>query len=204
MGEQKPFAPDGRPLVGRTVRLDLAVPSDGEGLFAALDRDEVWEMGYSGAKPRRRSADDWREWIDGAKAENRNMYVVRRLDSGEIIGTTSLGDIDVANEKAHIGWTAYSPSVWSSAVNPECKLLLLTHAFEDCGLGRVKLRTDLINTRSQAAIAKLGATREGVARRHIKRSDGTWRSSVLYSVIIDEWPEVKAGLEQRLTAPDAK
>jgi RimJ/RimL family protein N-acetyltransferase len=204
MGAQKPFAPDGRPLVGRTVRLDLAVPSDGEGLLTALDHDEVWAMGYSGAKPRRRSADDWREWIDAASAEDRNMYVVRSLSSGETIGTTSLGDIDVTNEKAHIGWTAYSPWVWSSAVNPECKLLLLTHAFEDCGLGRVKLRTDLINTRSQAAIAKLGATREGIARRHIKRSDGTWRSSVVFSVIIDEWPEVKAGLEQRVASYEAK
>jgi RimJ/RimL family protein N-acetyltransferase len=194
----KPFAPDGRSLVGRTVRLDRAVPSDGEGLFAALDHDEVWAMGYSGAKPRRRSADDWREWIAAAPAENRIMYVVRRIGpeqpDGAIVGTTSLGDIDVTNEKAHIGWTAYSPSVWSSSVNPQCKLLLLTHSFEDCGLGRVKLRTDLINTRSQAAIAKLGATREGVIRRHIKRSDGTWRSSVVYSVIIDEWPAVKAGL----------
>jgi RimJ/RimL family protein N-acetyltransferase len=88
--------------------------------------------------------------------------------------------------------------VWGTRVNPECKLLVLWHAFEHCGFGRVKLRTDSINTRSQAAIAKLGATREGIARRHLKRADGTWRDSVIYSVIIDDWPQVKAGLEQRL------
>jgi N-acetyltransferase len=202
-------APDGRALVGHNVRLDRAQVGDAEALFAALDDDAVWAMGYSGAKPRARSAADWQRWIEGAGDEGRLMYVVRLInrgdaDEGRIVGTTSLGDIDVTNEKAHIGWTAYSPQVWSTSVNPECKLLLLRHAFEDCGLGRVKLRTDLINTRSQAAIAKLGATREGVTRRHIKRFDGSWRSSVIYSVIIDEWPQVRAGLESRVADSVAK
>jgi RimJ/RimL family protein N-acetyltransferase len=197
--------PDGRALVGRTVRLDPAQDADGEGLFKALDDDRVWEMGYSAGKARPRSAGAWRQWIESALVEDRIMYVVRQIEAdnprdGRIVGTTSLGDIDLHNEKAHIGWTAYSPEVWSTSVNPECKLLLLWHAFEHCGLGRVKLRTDLINPRSQAAIAKLGATREGVARRHIKRGDGSWRDSVIYSVIIDDWPRVKAGLEQRLAA----
>jgi N-acetyltransferase len=202
-------APDGRSLVGRGVRLDLAQDADADDLFAALDRDEVWAMGYSANKARPRSGSEWRPWIEAARQEGRMMYVVRRVDpggagDGRIVGTTSLGDIDVVNEKAHIGWTAYSPDLWATSVNPECKLLLLRHAFEDCGLGRVKLRTDLINTRSQAAIAKLGATREGVARRHIRRSDGTWRSSVIYSVIIDDWPAVKSGLEHRLADLAAK
>jgi RimJ/RimL family protein N-acetyltransferase len=195
-------APDGRSLVGRTVRLDLAQDADTDELFAVLDDDRVYEMGYSGNKPRPRSAADWQTWIDAARAAGRMMYIVRALDgagsAGTIIGTSSLGDIDMANAKAHIGWTAYSPSAWGTSVNPECKLLLLTHCFKDCGLGRVKLRTDLINTRSQAAIAKLGATREGVARRHIRRADGTWRSSVIYSVIVEDWADVKAGLERRL------
>jgi RimJ/RimL family protein N-acetyltransferase len=131
------------------------------------------------------------------------MYVVRLIEpdrprDGRVVGTTSLGDVDLDNEKVHLGWTAYAPDVWGTPVNPECKLLVLWHAFEHCGFGRVKLRTDVINTRSQAAIAKLGATREGVARRHLKRADGSWRDSVIYSVVIDEWPQVKAGLEHRL------
>ncbi|HMC72405.1 MAG TPA: GNAT family protein, partial [Mycobacteriales bacterium] len=88
--------------------------------------------------------------------------------------------------------------MWSTAVNPECKLLLLTHAFEDCGLGRVKIQTDLLNTRSQAAIAKLGAVREGVLRRHMRRADGTFRDTVVFSVTIDDWPSVRAGLEARV------
>ncbi|HEX3824252.1 MAG TPA: GNAT family protein [Mycobacteriales bacterium] len=200
-----PIAPDGRALIGRIVRLDQARDDDAEGLFEALDDDQVWAMAYSANRPRAASATDWLQSIQLAREDNRIMYVVRLIDpddatGGRIVGTTSLGDIDVGNEKAHIGWTAYSPSVWSTAVNPECKLLLLRHSFEDCGLGRVKLRTDLINTRSQAAIAKLGATREGIARRHIKRADGSWRSSVIYSVIIDDWPQVRAGLESRVAA----
>jgi RimJ/RimL family protein N-acetyltransferase len=133
----------------------------------------------------------------------RVMYVVRSLvggsgEPGPIVGTTSLGDLELTNESVHLGWTAYTPAVWSTSVNPECKLLLLWHAFEHCHLGRVKIQTDIRNTRSQAAIAKLGATREGVLRRHLPRADGTWRDTVVYSVIIDDWPQVKRGLESRL------
>jgi RimJ/RimL family protein N-acetyltransferase len=197
--------PDGRALVGRTIRLDPAQDADGEGLFAALDDDEVWAMGYAANRPRPKSAGAWRQAMEAALKEDRMMYVVRLIEpdqprDGRIVGTTSLGDIDLDNEKCHLGWTAYSPEVWSTAVNPECKLLILWHAFEHCGFGRVKIQTDLINVRSQAAIEKLGAKREGITRRDIKRLDGTWRDSVVYSVIIDEWPEVKAGLERRLAA----
>jgi RimJ/RimL family protein N-acetyltransferase len=196
-------APDGRSLVGRTVRLDPASDHDADGLFKALDDDRVWEMGYASTAPRPTSAGAWRQLMEKAANDERVMYIVRLVDvesprDGRIVGTTSLGDIDVHNEKVHLGWTAYSPDVWSTSVNPECKLLLLWHCFEHCGLGRVKIQTDLINVRSQSAIAKLGATREGVVRRDVKRADGTWRDSVVFSVIIDDWPRVKAGLESRL------
>jgi RimJ/RimL family protein N-acetyltransferase len=196
-------APDGRSLTGRTVRLDAAIDHDAEALFRALDDDRVWEMGYGGAKPRPSSADGWRRAMELATKDDRVMYIVRLIDAtdsrdGRIVGTTSIGDIEVDNEKAHIGWTAYAPDVWGTTVNPECKLLLLGHCFEECGLGRVKIQTDIRNVRSQAAIAKLGATREGVTRRDIRRQDGTWRDSVVFSVIIDDWPQVKAGLEARL------
>ncbi len=74
----------------------------------------------------------------------------------------------------------------------------MAHCFEDCGYGRIKIQTDVLNIRSQAAIEKLGAQREGVMRRHLKREDGTFRDTVVYSVIIDEWPAVKSRLEARL------
>ena len=190
--------PGGLPLVGRVVRLDPSTEADADGLFAALDHDEVWAAGYSGgpaARPPEPTV--WADRVVDAARDSRVMYTVRLLD-GRIVGTTSLGDVDLHNERVHLGWTAYSPDVWSTAVNPECKLLLMTHAFEDCGFGRVKIQTDLINLRSQAAIAKLGAVREGVLRRHTKRADGSWRDTVVFSVTIDDWPTVRAGLEKRV------
>jgi RimJ/RimL family protein N-acetyltransferase len=197
-------APDGRSLVGRTVRLDPASSDDAAALFHALDDDRVWEMGYAASSPRPRSPEAWRQKMEEALKDERTMYVVRLIDrvhprDGRVVGTSSLGDVDVPNEKLHLGWTAYSPDVWSTSVNPECKLLLLWHAFEHCGFGRVKIQTDSINVRSQAAIEKLGATKEGIVRCDMKRADGTWRDSVVYSVIIDDWPRVKAGLEARLS-----
>jgi RimJ/RimL family protein N-acetyltransferase len=209
-------APDGRPLVGSVVRLDALVPDDAPGLFAALDDERVWVTGYGGG-PAARPADPeaMRSWLapsvaareGGVQARGtsyRVAYTVRlvadsRLGAaGTVVGTSSLGDVDLVDERAHLGWTAYGPRWWGTAVNPECKLLLLGHAFDDCGLGRVKIQTDLVNERSQAAIAKLGATREGVLRRHKKRGDGTFRDTVVFSVLRDEWPSVRDGLFHRL------
>jgi RimJ/RimL family protein N-acetyltransferase len=191
--------PDGRALVGAFVRLDVAAEADADDLLAALDHDEVWAAGYNGGPAARpRDSDGWRLRMTAARDEDRVMYIVRRIADGRVVGTTSLGDTVLLHERTHIGWTAYSPDVWGTVVNPECKLLLMQHAFDDCGFGRVKIQTDLINTRSQAAIAKLGAVREGVLRRHMKRADGTWRDTVVFAVTINDWPAVRAGLEERV------
>ena len=116
------------------------------------------------------------------------------------MGTSSLLEIDLANESIHLGATLYGRRWWGTAVNPEAKLLLLAHCFDDCGFGRVKIQTDALNTHSQAAIAKLGARREGVLRRHMRREDGTFRDTVVYSILVDEWPDVRDGLRARLAA----
>lgn len=201
--------PDGRPLLGRYVRLDRASVADAAALFAALDDERVWAAGYGGGpsgRPRDVTAMSriLRTAVEAATRRQRQAYVVRLMTdtpspAGTVVGTTSLGDWDLTNERAHIGWTAYGPAWWGGNVNVECKLLLLGHAFEDCGFGRVKLQTDVLNERSQAAIARLGATREGVLRRHQKRADGTFRDTVVYSVLREEWPEVRAALLGRLT-----
>ncbi|HEU5034595.1 MAG TPA: GNAT family protein [Mycobacteriales bacterium] len=194
-----PRWPGGVVLSGRVVRLTPSLDDDVDGLFRALDYDEVWAAGYSGGSAARPDGPQgWRDRMAAARRDGRAMFTVRLLDGGEIVGTTSLGDADITHERVHLGWTAYRPDVWGTTVNPECKLLLMTHAFEDCGFGRVKIQTDLINQRSQAAIAKLGATREGVLRRHMKRGDGTWRDTVVFSVTVEEWPQVKAGLQARV------
>ncbi len=202
-------APDGRALVGPVVRLDLLAPSDAPALFAALDDPRVWAAGYAGGPAARPvDLDAARAWVGAAvsarRAGRRVAYTVRLAADGPlgpvgtVVGTSSLGDVDLVNERAHLGWTAYGPRWWATAVNPACKLLLLGHAFADCGLGRVKIQTDGVNERSQAAIARLGATREGVLRRHTRRADGTFRDTVVFSVLSREWPAVRDGLVARL------
>lgn len=198
------IAPDGRALLGDIVRLDRLVASDIDSLYAAIATEVVYAGGFGGgpaAMPV--SVEQMREtWIPAAA--NRFAYVVRlAADSelgaeGTVVGTSSLADVDLHNERAHLGYTGYAPAVWGTKVNPAAKLLLLQHAFEDCGFGRVKIQTGLANTRSQAAIAKLGATREGVLRRHLKLADGSWRDTVVFSVLADEWPDVRKGLQARI------
>ncbi len=202
------LAPDGRPLVGSVVRLDRTEIGDAAGLFAALDDPRVFAAGFAGG-PAGRPADvaAMRSILDGAVADRsrgRVSYTVRLVAdgalgaAGTVVGTSSLGDPSLTDERIHLGWTGYAPSVWGTAVNPECKLLLLAHAFEGCGFGRVKIQTDIANARSQAAIARLGAVREGVLRRHQRRADGTFRDTVVFSILASEWPAVKAGLLARL------
>ena len=94
------------------------------------------------------------------------------MPAGTVVGSSSLGDVDTVREHVHLGWTMYGSRWWGTQVNPESKLLLLAHAFDTCGFGRVKIQTDVINARSRAAILKLGATFEGITRRDVRRPDG--------------------------------
>ncbi len=199
------FAPDQRPFVGDTVRLDAFVPGDADGLFTALNDARVWAAGYGGGPVGRPvDADGFGRLMRSRLATGQRPYTVRLATdgpigaAGSVVGTSTLLDVDLANERIHLGWTAYSPSVWGSTVNPECKFLLLGHCFDDCGFERVKIQTDLINTRSQEAIARLGAIREGVLRHHILRADGTRRDTVVYSILRSEWPSTRQRLLARL------
>ena len=103
-------------------------------------------------------------------------------------------DIRAAHRGLEIGWTFVAPAFQRTAINTECKRLLLTHAFETLGCLRVQLKTDLRNLKSQRAIERLGAVKEGVLRQHIVYHDGYVRDSVLYSITAAEWPEVKRRL----------
>jgi RimJ/RimL family protein N-acetyltransferase len=116
----------------------------------------------------------------------------------QAVGSTRFGDIAPEHGRVEIGWTWIAPSRQRTAVNTEAKLLQLTYAFETLGAGRVALKTDARNSRSQRAIERLGAVREGVLRRHIRLPDGYMRDTVYYSILGDEWPAVKARLEERL------
>lgn len=177
---------------------------DYPGLFAAIAKPEVFAGGYGGG-PAGLPHDLAQFASFAAEYYNRgtNQSFTIRLAGGEfdglIVGTSTLGDFDEASEHAHIGWTAYDPRVWATAVNAEAKLLLLGLAF-DSGFGRVKLQADERNARSRAAIAKIGATFEGLVRRDKRRADGSWRTTALFSILVEEWPQVRAGLEERLAS----
>ncbi|QNK83199.1 GNAT family N-acetyltransferase [Nakamurella sp. PAMC28650] len=200
------FAPDGRALVGRYVRLDRTVLGDAHALFDALDDDRVYAGNFMGGPAARPNTAENMGGVLGAalSTPGRIPYTVRLTgegglgSAGQVVGTSSLGNLSLTDERVHLGWTGYSSHVWGTQVNPECKLLMLEHCFIDCGLGRVQIQTDRVNERSQAAIERLGAVREGVLRRHIQRADGTFRDTVVYSILKDEWPGVKAGLIERL------
>ena len=206
--------PDGRPLPGPLVRLDPVTDGDLPALAAILAEPAVYTSGYvmhhrpepgpaALAKARLLYLD---LPVPDGVGHGRVVYAVRlaadsRLGTaGTVVGTSSLGEAVVAHERIHLGWTLYHPAVWGTAVNPAAKLLLLEHCFEDLGYGRVKLQTDALNTRSQAAIARLGATREGVLRRHTRREDGSFRDTVVFSITVDDWPRVRDGLRERLAA----
>ncbi len=126
--------------------------------------------------------------------------VVSPVGSGRPVGQTQYMEIRREHRRAEIGGTWYAPSLWGTGVNVEAKYLLLRHAFDHEGLERVEFKTDERNVRSQRALEKIGATREGVFRRHSITWDGFVRNSVYYSVIASEWPSVRARLETMLDA----
>jgi len=125
-------------------------------------------------------------------------WAVREMTTGSIAGSTRYQDIAPAIDRVEIGYTWYAARWQRSHVNTACKLLLLTHAFERLGCRVVGFRTDNFNAVSQKAIAALGARKDGVIRHHQARRDGTVRDTVMYSILADEWPDVKQHLAARL------
>ena len=116
------------------------------------------------------------------------------------VGMTRYLNIEEVHKRLEIGSTWYEPSTWGGLVNPECKLLLMRHAFETLRFHRVEYKTDARNVRSRAAILKLGAVQEGILAKHMIMADGYIRDSVIFSIVDTGWPAVKAGLEKRLAA----
>ncbi len=187
-------------LQGTQVRLEPLELEHVAGLAAATAGDEeVWR--WLPSFPADEA--DLRTVVAAALAERdagtRFPFAVLEAGPGRVVGSSSYLDIDPVNERIEIGWTWLSRSVWRSAVNTEAKLLLLGYAFDDLGCERVALKTHHQNERSQAAIARLGAVREGTLRHHVRHRDGTWRDSVYYSILAAEWPAVRDRLRARLT-----
>lgn len=127
-------------------------------------------------------------------------FTIERQGDGQVLGSTRLGALALNHRRAEIGWTWLTPSARRTAVNTECKRLLLGHAFDVLELNRVELKTDARNSVSRAAILRIGAQQEGIFRNHMVTASGRLRHSVWFSVIRDEWPELRARLDARLAA----
>jgi RimJ/RimL family protein N-acetyltransferase/nitroimidazol reductase NimA-like FMN-containing flavoprotein (pyridoxamine 5'-phosphate oxidase superfamily) len=186
-------------LSGKHVRIEPMAIGHAAGLFTALDDEEVWRHL---PVPRPRSVADQEEIVRSALAAyhagTRVPMVQLDAATGEVVGTTSFYAVDPVSRALAIGFTQVAKPRWRTAFNTEAKLLLMAYAYETLGAVRVEWHTDIRNVRSQEAIERLGATREGLVRKHRLRPDGTWRDTVQYSLTDDEWPAVKARLTERL------
>jgi RimJ/RimL family protein N-acetyltransferase len=195
-------------LEGYGVRLEPLTTEHAAALAAAAADGELWKLWYTSV-PEPDQVDRYiGDALEGQRAGHMLAWVVRDLSSGTIVGTTRYHDIVQPIDRVEIGWTWYGASRQRTHVNTACKLLLLRHAFDTLGCAVVGLRTDNFNFRSQAAIAALGARKDGVLRHHQARRDGTVRDSVMFSILAAEWRDVRRHLELRLarrrdcTAPD--
>jgi RimJ/RimL family protein N-acetyltransferase len=184
------------PLEGYGVAVEPLAEVHREPLRAAADDARIWEFTLT-----RADGAGFDPWFDTALADRdagrRVPFAVRRAADGRWVGGTSYLDVALGHRRLEVGSTWYRPDSWGTTVNPACKLLLLAHAFEVVGVNRVALVTDALNTRSQAAIAKLGAVREGVLRAHMLSQGGRVRDTVVFSITAAEWPAVRAGLLAR-------
>ena len=185
-------------LDGKVVRLEPLEERHRELVRPAAQHPEIFTITTSALGPL------YDPYIDNALKRSDGVhdlaFAVFHKPTGRHVGMTRYLNIEEAHKKLEIGSTWYEPSVWASPVNPECKLLLMQHAFEDLGYHRVEYKTDVLNARSRAAILKLGARQEGILRKHMVVAGGRARDSVYFSIIDEEWPAVKAALEKRLTA----
>lgn len=190
-------------MTGRHVVLEALRPEHSAELFHALDDEETWRY-----IPSSRPADEEQMAahvmgiLHGWALGKRVPWVYRDPRTGALTGMSSYSPAEEKLLSVHIGGTMTARACWRTGVNSEAKLLMMTRAFETLGAVRVEWQTDHLNLRSQAAVERLGATKEGVLRSHKPRADGSRRDSVFYGLLAEEWPEAKQRLVARLAAHD--
>jgi N-acetyltransferase len=186
-------------LEGRIVRLEPLAPEHEEGLWLASRDPRTWRW-LSVVQPATR--EEWRAWLGQALAaaeDGTELPLVTTCDR-QAVGSTRFLALRPEHGSVEIGWTWLHPSAWGTGANVEAKLLQLRHAFETWGCRRVELKTDALNERSRGALEALGATFEGIHRKHMLVRGGESRDSAWYSVLDDEWPAVRERLESSLAA----
>lgn len=179
-------------LASEIIRLEPLSLEHAADLLAAASHDEIWTY-LDEPTPRTPTMIESliRDALEDQSRGLRLPFAIIDIKTERAVGSTSFIDIRSRDRAVEIGWTWITPSQWGAGANTEAKFLLMSHAFEKQDAGRVAIKTDLRNERSQKAIEKLGATREGVWRNHRILSDGSYRHSVYYSVIDSEWPAVR-------------
>ena len=186
-------------LAGRHVRLEPLTHAHFDDLVEVALDPEIWRW----TTERALSPEELRAWIERALAMRDTgtamPFATVALPLGKAIGGTRFATYSPADRRVEIGWTWIARDWQRTVVNTEAKYLMLTHAFEKLGCIRVELRTDVRNERSRAAIQRIGAKEEGILRKHSTTATGRVRDTVYYSILDEEWPSVKAGLEERLT-----
>jgi RimJ/RimL family protein N-acetyltransferase len=192
--------PEPTTLTAGPVRLVPMAREHAAGLEAAAADGQLWTVRVTSV-PAPGEAAAYIETALKGQADGHMLPFVVLDAAGTVLGTTRYHDIVPAVERVEIGYTWYARRVQRSAVNTTCKLLLLTHAFDTLGAQLVGWRTDNFNFRSQKAIERLGARKDGVLRHHALRRDGTVRDTVMYSLAAGEWPDVKAHLQDLLARP---
>ncbi|MEO5511222.1 MAG: GNAT family protein [Longimicrobiales bacterium] len=185
-------------LEGRHVRLEpLSIDHLDELCEFALD-PELWRWTVNLADTNEKLLEYIEEAVNSHAAGNTLPFLIRERTSGRAVGSTRFGNIEPAHRRLEIGWTWVDPAWQRSAINTETKYLLLSHAFETLGCIRVEFKTDALNTKSRNALMRLGAVEEGILRSHFVTVSGRLRDTIYYSILLPEWPAVKASLKARL------
>jgi RimJ/RimL family protein N-acetyltransferase len=189
-------------LTGRLVRLEPLAAAHVPDLTQAGQDDGIWRLMPYGLV---RTEEKMEAWVQDAlerQAQGTDLpFAVVLQETGRAVGSSRYLEIRPPHRGLEIGGTWYGTAYQRTGVNTECKLLLLRHAFEALGCVRVQFKTDLRNERSQKALERIGAAREGVLRNHMVMPDGYLRSSVVYSIVREAWPAVRAHLERLMASP---
>lgn len=187
-------------LSGRHAALEPLALEHQDGLVEAVRDGELWKLWYTAIpRPEGMRAEIERR-LGLHKAGSMLPFAVRSLANGKIAGMTTYMNIDANNRRVEIGSTWYAKSVQRSALNTECKLMLLAHAFEKLDCIAVEFRTGFFNYASRRAIERLGAKQDGILRSHQHYANGSLRDTVVFSIVAGEWPAVKHHLQFRLAA----
>ena len=186
-------------LEANGLRLEPMTETHHAGLSAAAADGELWNLWFTAVPAPGAMAAYIATALQGQRDGHMLPWVVRDLPSGSIIGTTRYHDIMAGIDRVEIGHTWYAARHQRTHVNTTCKRMLLAHAFDTVGCKVVGLRTDRFNLRSQRAIEALGAQKDGVIRHFGVRKDGTVRDTVMYSILMSEWPDVQRHLDLRLS-----